>query len=70
MSFSNQDSGEKPDVEIVSKSKKLKFTCDECGCVFKVSKKFTEHKQTGMNEYNYVYNCPECGEECYYYGNC
>ena len=49
--------------------KKLHFTCDECGCVFKVSKKFTEYKQTGMNEYHYVYNCPECGKECYYYGN-
>ena len=67
MSFSNQDSSEKPDVEILSPGKKLTFVCNLCECQFQVSKKFTKQKQTGMNEYNYVYNCPECGEECYYY---
>ena len=63
------DIHEEPDVEIISKGKKLTFECDNCGCKFKVSKKFTKYKQTGMNEYNYAFKCPECGQECYYYGH-
>lgn len=61
------DIPEEPDVEILKKGKKLIFICDTCECQFKVSKKFAKYKQTGMNEYNYAFNCPECGEECYYY---
>lgn len=34
--------------------------CD-CGCVFAYSKKETEYVQTGMNEYEYIIQCPECG---------
>lgn len=61
------DIHEEPDVEILQKGKKLVFICNTCECQFQVSKKFAKYKQTGMNEYNYAFNCPECGEECYYY---
>jgi len=37
--------------------------------MIKELQEFAKYKQTGMNEYNYAFNCPECGQECYYYGH-
>lgn len=68
MSFSNQDSQGTPDVEILSPSSKMIFTCSDCGCQFSVSKKYVKREQTGMNEFSSVFNCPECGHKCYNWG--
>ena len=65
--MNTEDYKSNTDVEIVKPGKKLHFICDTCECEFKVSKKYCTNKQTGLNEYNLAYNCPECGTECFYY---
>ncbi len=55
------------DVEIVKHAVKRNFVCNNCGTEFNVLQHKCEHRQTGFNEFHYVFNCPECHELCYSY---
>lgn len=58
-------SNDDPDVVITKPGRRIQFVCTQCGCEFEVPFPRVEHKQTGMNEYHYVYKCPTCKDECW-----
>jgi hypothetical protein len=53
------------EVDIMKPAIKLKFVCSRCGTEFNAPKYKCESYQTGMNEFEYTFSCPECHDRCY-----
>lgn len=50
-------------VKIIKYGDKRRIICPTCGSLLEFSVEDVRSTQTGMNEYDYVIECPNCKEE-------
>lgn len=50
-------------IKIIKHGTKRTNTCPNCSCVFEYEAEDVKIVQTGMNEYSYTIECPDCGIE-------